>query len=111
MSKQGQHEQDEGYAQAWVHVDSIGDPAACAALLGKARAAIGALYADGSVQGYQLITIEDGAMASSEQVNGAALDRIARGRYPLVCIRVQPGTLDRSALERLIGDIGCARLE
>ncbi len=111
MRQQKKSSLDNGFAVAYTHPSSIGDRSACSAFIAKAKVVIGALYADGSLEGYQVFIVEDADTAVDEQVTGDTLDQVTKGRFPFVYVRLQPASQTGLNLDRFMSNLDCTPVD
>jgi hypothetical protein len=114
MNSEAAHQEptmDKGYARAYIHPASIGDSQACSAFIAATKAAIAQLYAGGIVEGYQMLLVEDAAIAADESATGDALHHLTKGRFPYVYIRLQPVDQPPLDIDRAMGEWECTRVD
>jgi hypothetical protein len=102
---------DNGYARAYLHRASIGDSQACSAFIATNKVPIAKLYADGSVEGYQMLLVKDAVIAADESATSDALHQLTKGRFPYVYIRLQPVDQPPLDVDELMNRWGCARVD
>jgi hypothetical protein len=111
MKQQDQTSIEGGYAIAYTHIASIGDWMACSEFMDEATVAVGALYANASLEGYQVFMVEDADTALDEQVTGETLEQVTEGRFPFVYVRLQPVSQIGLNLDDFMSNLGCIRVD
>ena len=77
------------YAREYVHAASIGDRAACEAAFAAVAASVERALADGVIEGYDLLLLDDAADAQEQLVSDDWMT--VRGEtYPVLYLLLQP---------------------
>lgn len=97
-------------SRIYLHLASIGNADACAAVRATLRPVLKAAYARGEIRGYRLFMLND-RDAAEEELLHRMFDylSVTEGRFPIIYASITPSEHDNTATETAMHEQGFQR--